>query len=179
MSSTGRYQSYRSADVQFGEPGYFKAWISLVADFATLQEPVLSGTPVIGEKYTIGDDHVWTTGKEPVPVYVKKNTIEGPGESQGEEYSLRMVYTPKIFVIGDGPIIQEMTNNWLNEELILFLQDGCNPPSYIQFGCDCLPTTVQKNSLQTGTLKSGSKGFEMTLESYCKYFYSGAFAERT
>jgi hypothetical protein len=178
MASTGRYKAYRSGDVELDQVGYYKAWISLLSDFTTIQEPVLSGTPVIGEKYTIGGNHAWTAGQEPVPVYVKKETIEAPAESQGDSGSIRLLYTPKIFVIGDGPVILEMINNWLNEELILFVTDGCSPTQRIQFGCDCLPVTVQKASFTSGTLKSGAKGYELTLESYCKYFYNGTWTER-
>jgi hypothetical protein len=178
MASTGRYKAYRSGDVQFSEVGYYKGWISLISDFETMQLPVLSATPLIGEKYTIGTDHVWTAGKEAVPVYVKKETIEAPGESQGESGSLRLLYTPKIFIIGDGPVILEMINNWLNEEMVIFVQDGCSPKQYVQFGSDCLPSTIQKGSFQSGTLKSGSKGYELTFEVYSKYFYNGVISER-
>src|SRR4051812_22680960 len=112
--TTGRYTAYRSADAQNTEPGYSKAWISLLADFTTLQEPTISATPVIGEAYTIGGDHAWNEGKEAIPVYIKKETFDADGESQGESGSLRLVYTPKIFIIGDGPKVLEMVNNWLN-----------------------------------------------------------------
>src|SRR4051812_37516722 len=105
MATTGRYKAYRSADAKNTEPGYSKAWISLLADFTTLNAPVVTGTPVLGDVNKISVDHVWATGKEAIPVYIKKETMEADGESQGEAGSLRLVYTPKIFVIGDGPEI--------------------------------------------------------------------------
>ncbi len=177
--TTGRYDAYRSADAQLTEPGYSKAWISLVADFTTLNEPTLSTIPLIGEKNIIDTDHVWATGKEAIPVYIKKEAFEADGESTGDAGSLRLMYSPKIFVIGDGPVILEMIQNWLNEEMIIFAQDGCGTTKqFIQFGCDCLPVTIQKASVKSGTLKSGAKGYEITFESYCKYFYNGTVSEK-
>ena len=179
MSSTGRYIAYRAANAELTQTGYLKAWISLVSDFDTLQEPVLSTpTPVIGEKYTIGTSHEWLTGKEAVPVYVRKDTLEAPGETQGDIGSLRFLWQPKLFIIGDGASILEMCNNWMNEDLIMFVQDECSPAKFIQFGCDCQAVNINKNSFTSGTLKSGQKGFEMTGETYCKYFYNGTITER-
>lgn len=179
MGSTGRFIPYRPANAELTETGYLKAWLSLVSDFDELEEPVLSTpTPVIGEKYTIGASHTWLEDKEALPIYVRKDTLEAPGESQGEMGSLRMLWTPKIFIIGDGAKILEMVNNWMNEDIIVFVQDQCTPAKMIQFGCDCQAANVQKNSFSSGTLKSGQKGYEMTLETYCKYFYNGSITER-
>lgn len=178
MSNTGRYKSYRRADSVLQEPGLLKAWISLLTDFDTLQEPVLSMTPVIGEAYTIGTAHEWTEDKEAIPVYVFPDTMEAPADSQGTKGSLRLIHTPKIFILGDGPVILEMINNWLNEQLVLFVQDQCSPAKYIQYGCDCTPAAVSKQGFSTGQLKSGQKGYEMTVESFCKFFYNGTISER-
>ncbi len=179
MPTTGRYKAYRAADVALSQTGYLKAWISLLSDFDDLKEPVLSSpTPLIGEKYTIGTSHVWTTGKEALPIYVKKETIDAPGDTQGEAGSLRLLFTPKVFVIGDGAVILEMVNNWINEEMIIFVQDECSPAKYIQFGADCNTATVTKAGFTSGTLKSGAKGFEMTFETYSKSFYTGTISER-
>jgi hypothetical protein len=176
--NTGRYKSYKRSDVSMQETGYIKAWISLKSDFTTLEKPVLGAPPVIGEAYTIADAHVWAAQKGAMSIYVKRDTIEAPGESQGEKGSLRMLWTPKIFVIGDGPVTLELVNNFLNEELILFVQDECQDAKFIQFGCDCMPAEVQKGSFTSGTLKSGAKGYELVLESMCKYFYNAAITER-
>jgi len=179
MATTGRYKAYRTADAKNTEPGYSKAWISLLADFTTLSEPTLSATPLIGEANKIDDPHIWATGKEAIPVYIKKDTFDADGESQGEAGSLRMLYTPKIFVVGDGPEIKEMVDNWMNEEMVIFAQDGCGTTKqFIQFGAECAPSTVQKVSMKSGTLKSGQKGYEITFESYCKFFYNGTLTER-
>jgi len=177
--NTGRYKSLKRADAVLQETGYLKAWISLKTDFTTLQEPVLSGSPVIGEQYTIDDDHAWTTGKEPIALYIKADTLEATGESMGDKGSLRLKYKPKLFIKGDGPNILEVINNLLNEETILFVQDQCSPAKFIQFGCDCLPSEVEKATFTSGTLGAGgSKGYELELTASCKYFYNGTLSQR-
>lgn len=178
MSDTGLYKAYRRADVQLVEPGYLKAWISLRSDFTTLNEPIIPGSPVVGDAYKITTSHAWTDGKEAIPVYVNEDTVEAPGESNGEVGSQRLIWRPKIFIIGDGPEILEMINNWLNQELIVFVQDQCNPAKYLQFGCDCYPAKVEKQTFASGQLLSGAKGYEMTARSLCKYFYEGDLDER-
>lgn len=175
--NTGRYKSYKKSDVTNQEPGYIKAWLSLKSDFATLQKPVLGAPPVIGEAYTIATAHAWTAGKEALAVYVKRDTIEAPGESQGEMQNQRLVYSPKIFIIGDGAVGLEIVNNILNEDLILFVQDDCDS-KFIQFGNADAPALVSKANFQSGTLKSGAKGYEVTLDAICKFFYTGAITER-
>ncbi|MCK9402925.1 MAG: hypothetical protein M0Q26_05970 [Chitinophagaceae bacterium] len=177
--NTGRYQNYKRADVSLQETGYLKAWLNLKTDFTTLQEPVLTPvTPLIGEQYTIATAHVWAVGKEAMSIYVKQDTIEAPGETQGESGSLRILWTPKIFFVGDGAITLELINNFLNEELILFVQDQCIGKKFIQFGCGCAPAKAQKGSFTSGQLKSGAKGYELTLETISKYFYTAAISER-
>ena len=177
--NTGRYKSLKRADAVLTEAGYLKAWISPVADFTTMQEPTLSNSPVIGEAYTIGADHAWTSGKEPIALYVKRETIEVAGESKGDKGSLRLTWKPKIFIKGDGPNILEVVNNLLNEEVILFVQDQCSPAKYIQFGGKCIPTEVGKVANPSGTLGGGgSKGYEIELEAYSKFFYNGTLSER-
>ncbi len=180
MANTGLYAPYKKADVDILDPGLLKAWISLLSDFDTLNEPVLSVSPTLGEAYTIGTTHAWTSGKEAVPIFIDADSLEAPGESNGAPRSQRLVHRPKIFIMGDGPNILEMVNNWLNEELIIFVQDQCNPKKYIQYGCDCYPVVVEKQAFATGTLLgSNAKGYEMTLRALCKYFYTGDIDERT
>lgn len=177
--NTGRYKSYKKSDVVNQEPGYIKAWLSLKSDFATLQKPTLSTpTPLIGEAYTIGTAHAWTVGKEAMSIYVKRDTLDAPGESQGEMQNQRIIYSPKIFIIGDGPVGLEIVNNILNEDLILFVQEDCGT-KFIQFGNEEAPALVSKASFNSGQLKSGAKGYEVTLDAICKYFYTGTITERS
>ena len=177
--NTGLYKSMVSADAPLKDPGYTKAYLSLLSDFTTLNEPVIDVTPALGEAYTIATSHTWAASKGPIEVLVDNKTLEAPGETTGASGSLRMNYAPKIFIKGDGPTILEMINNLLNENLVLFVQDGCGHAQYIQFGCDCSPVEVAKGSFASGTLKgSNAKGYELTLDAMCKYFYNGTITKR-
>lgn len=178
MGNTGRYAAITRTTNPLAEPGYLKAWVSLKSDFTTIQEPVISATPVIGEAYTIGTDHAFASGKNPIPVYVKTDTVEAPGESVGEVGSMRTQWKPKFFIKGDGPVVEEIINNLMNEELIVFVQDQCTPARFIQFGCSCLPCEITKRTATSGTLAAGQKGNELEFRSYCKFFYNGTLPQR-
>lgn len=177
--NTGLYKSMVSADAPLKEAGYQKAYLSLLSDFTTLNEPAKDGTPAIGEAYTIGTSHTWAAGKGPIEVLVDNKTLEVTGDTTGASGSLRLAYAPKIFIKGDGPVVLEIINNILNEELVLFVQDGCGTAQFVQFGCDCSPAEVAKGTFQSGTLKgSNAKGYELTLDALCKYFYNGTITKR-
>jgi len=177
--NTGLYKSMVSADATLKEPGYQKAFISLLADFTLLNEPVTDGTPAIGEAYKIDASHTWAPLKGPFEVLVDNKTLEVTGETTGAAGSLRISYAPKIFIKGDGPTVLEIVNNLVNEQLVLFVQDGCGNAQYLQFGCDCSPVEVAKVAFQSGTLKgSTAKGYELTLDATCKYFYNGTITKR-
>ncbi len=174
---TGLYAPYRRANAVLVETGLIKGWINLTTDFTLLNDPAPGEAPVAGDNYKITADHTWAVGKGPLPIYIYADTLEAPAASSGTKGSLRLIQTPKLFIIGDGAPILEMVNNWLNQQIVLFVQDQCNGP-YIQYGCSCLPAAVSKVGFSTGTLKSGQKGYDMEIESYNKFFYSGAFVER-
>lgn len=177
--NTGLYKSMVSADAPLKEPGYNKAYISLLSDFTTLNEPTPGQTPAVGDAYKIDTAHTWAVGKGPIEVLVDNRTLEVTGQTTGAIGSLRMNYAPKIFIKGDGPAILEMVNNFLNEELVLFVQDGCGHAQFLQFGCDCSPAEIDKASFASGTLKgSNAKGYEFTLDVMCKYFYNGTITKR-
>lgn len=178
--STGRYKSIVRADATVLEVGYLKAWVSLLTDFTSLEAPILTTpTPVIGEAYTIGTSHTWTAGKEPLGFWVKKESLETPGESQGDPGFLTMMYKPKFMIKGDGPIIEEVVQNLKGEDLILFYQNLCDTEAkIIQFGCDCTPCEIEKVTALSGNLAGGSRGFEITFRAYCKFFYNGTITTR-
>jgi hypothetical protein len=177
--STGRFKSIKKADIVSNEVGYLKAWVALKDDFTTLSEPVLSSTPVIGEAYTINTDHAFTTGKEPMSVLIRVEDLEAAGETVGETGSLRTAWKPKLFIPGDGPKVEEVVSNLLNEEIILFVQEGCGTEKhYLQFGCDCRPAKVTKRGFSSGNAGGGKKGTELEMQAYCKFFYNGTLPSR-
>lgn len=180
MADTGFYKVQKVTDTDLLlYPGYTKAWINLKADFTTLQEPAASDPPALGDSVSIATDHVWASGKGPLPILINPDTLEAPGESSGEIGTQRIVWRPSILVLGDSKETLEMVLNWLNEELVVFVNDGCPGGQILQFGCDCYPAKVEKNTFVSGTTLSGQKGYTMTIRSMCKYFYSGAFVPRT
>lgn len=176
--STGKYKSTELADAPFKEPGYINAFICLKKDFTTISKPVVSSPAVIGEAFTIATDHAWTTGKEPFKVLVKQDSIEGDGESVGDVGGGRMMWKPKFFMKGDGPIMQEIQNNLLNEEYIVFCQDGLDTGTYIQFGCEDLPSETEKQSFKSGNLSGSGKGMEFSIRSFYRAFYKGTLPVR-
>lgn len=176
--NTGRYGTIRRANAPLTEPGYIAAWISFPGDFTALQTPTLSTPAVLGEAYTIGTSHTWTAGKEPIAILVKQDSIEGDGESVGDVGGGRMVYKPKLFIKGDGAQVLEITDNLLNDEYILFVQDSKDSATYIQYGDASLHCQTEKESFKSGTLLSGGKGTELTVRAFSKYFYTGTISTR-
>ena len=181
MSSTGRYKKIVVADVLSSDTGYTKAYFTPMSHFDELAEPVYSGTPVIGEKFRIQDDHTYASGKKSIPCYIRQEDLEAVGESVGETGSLKTVWKPKLFFVGDGPKLEEVISNVLNEPGIIHLQDGCGVDKYmLQFGCDCKPAKATKRSFVSGQLEaSGKKGSEVEFSTTCKFFYEGTLTEYT
>ena len=179
MSGSGLYKNYKRADAQLLETGYLKAWINIKSDFTALQEPpALTTDSVTGDNKIITTAHTWAAGKGAMELYVNYKTIEAPAESTGEPGSLRLLWKPKIFLRGDGPVAQDLAENFLNQEIILFVQDQCQNSQFIQFGCDCEPGEVSKLSFSSGTLPSGAKGWQFEIDFWCRYFYNAAITHR-
>lgn len=182
MASSGLYKSMVRADGPNTEAGLLKAWWTPLDDFTTLSEPILtSPTPVIGEKFTIDTDHVWQVGKEAIKLLINPDTLKAPGESNGDVQSLRMIRRPTAYILGDGAIFQEIVENMMNTPGILHVQKNCDSEAqYLQYGCDCYPTVIEKVTESQGeVLAGGTVGYELTFRTSCKYFYNGAISERT
>jgi hypothetical protein len=180
MSSSGLYKSMKRSDAIITSTGLVRGWWSQIDDVTTLQEPTLSDPPVLGEKFKIDTDHVWAVGKEAISLLVNSDTLEAPGESNGDVGSLSGIWRPKIYIPGDGSVIQEIVDNIKNEWGILWVQNECDTDAkYIQYGCACDPIKVEKFENPTGTkLGGGTWGYILTFRSFCKYFYNGAISER-
>lgn len=176
MPSTGLYKKMKKSDVQL-ETGYTKAWITPVADFATLQSP--SGT-ALGDKFKITTAHVWASNKKAIPCLIRNKELEHMADSVGESESLSTKYKAKLFFIGDSAEHEEIITNLMNEDCIIHLQKNCDgQASYIQIGCDCKPAICEKRSFTGGTLESGKVGSEVEFASTCKYYYTGTIDART
>ena len=176
--NTGRYGTMTRAKAPLVEPGYINAWISFPGDFATMQVPTLSTPAVLGEAYTIATSHIWTAGNEPIQILVKQDSIESDGESVGDIGGGTVVFKPKMFIKGDGPDVLEITNNLLNDEYLLFVQEKSDTSTFIQFGNADIRCQTEKESIKSGTLISGGKGTELTVRAFNKFFYKGAMSTR-
>jgi hypothetical protein len=181
MATTGLYKTLTSSDAQMTEPGFLNAWISLLSDFTTLQQPVLSTPQVIGEAYTIDSNHVWIAGKEAIGAYLKQESLEAPAESNGEKGSLAIIHHPKLYIVGDGPNILEVINNLKNERLIVFMQNECGANAkFLQFGSGkCDYAQIEKIQKYSGTKLGGQTvGWELTMGAFGCYYYNGTISER-
>ncbi len=176
--NTGRYKTIARADAPLIEPGYINAWISFPADFATTAVPTLSTPAVIGEAYTIATSHTWSIGKEPIKLLVKQDSIEMESESVGDIGGARQVYKPKLFIKGDGPVVEEITANLLNDDFILFVEESVDTGTFLQFGNADIRCETEKLSGKSGTLISGGKGKELVVRSFNKFYYKGTLSTR-
>jgi hypothetical protein len=172
MAGSGIYKSYKRADAVLRESGYIKAYLNLLSDFTTLNEPAaLDVDSVTGDAKKITTAHTWAATKGPMELYVSQKSLEAPADTVGNPGSLKFVYHLNFFLVGDGPVTQDLAESFLNEQLIAFVQDQCQNGMVLQFGCDCLTGEVQKGSFSSGTLPSGDKGWSFTIDFYCRYFY--------
>lgn len=171
--NTGRYGSVGLNDVADLEPGYARAWLSILTDFEAIKTPVVGGDPELGDVYTITETHEWLTAKEPIPILIKKDSVEVDGESVGDVGGGRMVYKVKLLVLGDGGAVEEMMDNLLNDRFILFVAQYPWNGTYIQFGDANLPCECDKESVKSGSLLGGVKGTELVARAFGKYFYGG------
>lgn len=174
------YKNYKSGDVKNAEPGYSpNAFLTPMSHLDDVKQPVVSATPVLGEKKTIATSHTYATGKKSIEMYCVPKTIEGDGEMVGETLGKRFRWTPKLIIAGDGPEFLEMMENLLNESFLLHIEDGkkCeNGGGFVQFGSKCTPCTIVEGSFKSGTLGDGRKQFEFSIEAFDKFFYNGALA---
>ena len=177
MSGSGIYKNYRRQDALLRSSGYVKAWINALSDFVVLAEPDdLTTDSITGDNKIIANPHQWVDGRAAYSLFINQKTLEAPGESTGEAGSQRLKWTLKCFLKGDGPIAQDLAESWMNEQVICFIQDECPNPEFIQFGCNCLPGEMVKNSFSSGTLTGGIKGWQFEIEFYCRFFYFNPLA---
>ena len=175
------FKSYLRTDSKLKESGYIKAFLNLADDFTTLNEPApLDVDSVTGDSTIITTPHVWAVGKGPMSLYINKKSLEAPAELVGDAGSQKFKWTVKCFLIGDGPVAQDLAQSLINQDLVVFVQDQCQNGDILQYGCDCLTANIVKGSFASGTLEAGSKGWSFEIESYCRYFYrGGALTPRT
>lgn len=171
------YKNYRKADILNALPGYANnAWIT-PTDFINVFAEIV-GTVAIGNRYTIDESHEYVTNKGSIACYCAPKSVEGDGEMVGEPHAKRFRWTPKIILVGDGPIILEIAQNIINETFLLHLTNGeCEGSQKLQFGSSCTPCIVNAGSFKSGNLGEGRKQFEFEMEAFNKYFYNGTLTD--
>jgi hypothetical protein len=171
------YKNYGAGDAKNVKPGYtVKAFLLPVDWIQTEAEPV--GNAAAGNRKTIDDSHIALAGKGAIEVYCAPKSIEAPGELTGADLGKFFLWKPKIIIPGDSAILWDMMDGMVNKRFLVFVEDANNCANgvqgYVQFGCECDPASVVEGSFASGTVGSdGRKQYELTFESFCKFFYNG------
>ncbi len=168
-----KYKNLQKKDTSNREPGYGKnAYLVPLSWLQTHGEPV--GDAAVGDSVTIDESHVFLVNRGAIAIYVDPKTVQAAGEVVGELGSKKMAWRPQFTIPGDNPVVYEFVKNILNEEFILFYKEpDCHSAQWIQFGCDCDPVQISAGDFASGTLAEGKKAYNMTGETYCKFFYNG------
>lgn len=169
------YAPYLVGLATLSEGGYKNnAYLALPAWITTEAVPTLSAA--MGDNYKIVGNHVFASGKGGLPVYCFPKTGESGGELVGDQGAKKTKFSPKIFIQGDNAASLELIHNIKNQGVILWMEKPGCPGQLVQFGCKCTPAVVEAASNPSGTTDSGKAGWEVTFESYEKYFFNGVLA---
>lgn len=167
--------NYRKANVKRLKPGYkATAYIAALSWFTTLAEPDPAGTGAA--KFTITDDHAFASLKGFVEVTLVKKKNTATAETKGDVGAQWLNHKVSIVIPGDGPEIQALITELMNEELVILQKEAdCDGvEAVIQLGCNCSSATPSSVKFDAGT-EMGDTGKSWTLEAetYCRYFYEG------
>ena len=169
----GHYKNYKQKDITNPFPGYSDEGFITPLDFVDVFPPTL-GNAAMGNKNIINTDIVYKEGFGSIQIYFAPDSVEGDGELVGEKLAKRFQWKPKVIIVGEGPIVQELAENIMNTRFLLHVRTGeCEGDQFVQFGSKCTPCTVVEGSFKSGNLAGGRKQYEFTLETYKKYFYNG------
>lgn len=175
------YKNYKAADQKNTKPGYSVKAFLLPVDWISAEASVV-GNAAQGDRKTITDSHTVVVGKGAISVYCAPKSIEAPAELTGAQGGKTFLWKPKIFIPGDSAPLWDMIDGAVNKKYLVFLEDSDNCSNgvfeYVQFGCDCDPAQVEAGSFISGVVGGDQqKGYELTLESFCKFFYKGTLTE--
>lgn len=175
------YKSRTRTDVKNAKPGYNNIiWLAPRSAFLELQEPVLPGVAA-GDTVTIKTAHTFGVGEGFIQLYCQPDSVEANATLVGPKGAKRLKHQPKFNVQGDDPVLLEMMNALINEDLILIFKDAnCPGGQLVQYGCDCQPVNVSEGeftSSNTGA-DDGQKAWVITAAASCKYFYDSTITEK-
>lgn len=180
MSSTNYF--HRKKDkVQNRETGYTnKMFLASTDDFTLIAEPTAPFTNP-GDSKRITEDHTFPTTKGFIELYCAPDSVDAPAETAGDIGSKKPIYSPVGFLPGDGPDVQAMVEDLLNDDVILIAEDAnCPDGPTLQFGCKCKPARIDSANFTSGTTATdGRKGWMLTFKSGCRWFYEGTVTMKT
>lgn len=176
------YKKYAKSDVKNQYPGYTnKGWLAPVSAFTILQEPASGVNPAPGDSVIITQAHTFPEQEGFVQIHFAPNSVEAPASWVGPIGAKRAKWQPKVLIPGDTPYLQELVQQLANEDVVLILPDSnCPGGQLMQFGCSCTPANVSDAKFSSGNTgdESGQKAFELTFDSYCRYFYNATIVEK-
>jgi hypothetical protein len=176
-----KYKSYAFEDVTNRYPGYTNTiWIAPKSAFTLLQEPA-GPFAALGDEVIVKTAHTFPAGEGFIKVYCAPHSVEGNGTAVGALGAKRFKWQLKIFIPGDSPLLQATVQLLLNDDVIAISKDAnCPGGQLLQYGCSCTPGQSSAGAFQGSNSgdESGRKGYELTLDSYCRYFYNSTIAEK-
>lgn len=173
-----KYQNITRNTTKAVDGGYKpKLWLTRVADVTTWQRPIEVAVDS-GDTVRIDTAHVWANGKAANVWEAKLHSVNLKGASIGDPGSLKMEWTAEVVVKGDTAEIQEMVNNLLMDENVIWLKerDCINAAWFIQIGDDCEPVECTP-AFESGTTNQGEKLHTLQFKSKKKFFYTAAIDE--
>jgi hypothetical protein len=165
---------YLKANVTRVKPGIQNvAFIAKKSDFTTIAAP--EPAAVGAARFQIVDSHTFPADKGFMEVVLLNNLNDFASDMKGDAGAAWLEHTIKLAIPGDGPLVQSLIHDLINEDLIVLVKDtNCPDPKYIQFGCECDNGSVSSIKTESGT-RGGDKGKMTTFEikATCRNDYEG------
>ncbi|MGN7786810.1 hypothetical protein ACTJIJ_19915 [Niabella sp. 22666] len=142
-------------------------------DFTTIAKPVVSATPVLGEVFTIGTAHTFTSPKGFHNWELKKVSVLGTSTTVGDDGEKLPLFNYELIVLGDSASTQEQVLALLNDDIICMFKDSncLEDEVYVQLGDECNSPTFDVQ-FDGKTNKEGMKQWKVIVQSNVRYFYT-------
>lgn len=162
------------------KPGHSDVvFFSPIDEFATIAVPGTYTNP--GDKKKITTAHTFGVGDGFVRIKCKPGSVREEGSTViGEKGGLVPNHVFTMIVKGHSAVIEEILEEALNIEAIwIFNSPECGVNEYVQLGSSCSPAQLTGYEVRSGSRQEGGvREYQITLESFDKYWYSGALTEK-
>lgn len=163
-------------------PGYVnKALIAIKRQMLVIG--AVDPEAVDGLSETIEDDHTFIAspaGQGFIELYCLPKSSEAKNTSTQEEGAIHNTWEHKLFMPGDSAVLSAMIKSIKNEELVVLVEDANEPDGpMIQYGGKKISSYVSKCEFTSGNQYDGKKGWELTVTSPVRYFYTGTVTMMT